>query len=191
MKKMLLCFFTVLLVALIPMSGCSKIDIDNSSDSTLGRQRDTPHQSAQQPHDFSDFKGPGSEFKGGQAVNDYSLTLVRRVNHPEFIRLVFEFAGKVDDKEEAPPEYTVSMENEKKISIRLKGVIKEEVMENKTDILSLSELLQDVDFTRDANGEAVVSLSFNGPVVFQVFDLAKPARVVLVLRPTMGQMNKI
>lgn len=208
-NKMSLCLFMLLGTVFLLISGCTDKDTgaaapvnevngqvepgNTTTDptTTLGSQSETPQKPSQPPHDFSDFRGPGAEFKGGNAVTDYNITMVRRVNHPEFFRLVFEFTGTKADTGEAPPEYTVRMENEKLITMRLRGVVKAEAMEDKSYILALSELLEDVTYTRDSNGEYIVKLYFKSPVVFQVFDLAKPARVVVVLRADPGQMNKM
>lgn len=168
-----------------------KPNVEQNQDST--NRADSQAGGSQQPHQFGGFEGAGEEFKGGSTVSDYNLSSVRRVPHPEFIRLVFEFTrGDSGEFGEAPPDYTVRLEKDSQsINIILNGVTKADVLKNKQQVISLSKLIKDVTFTPQEGSRGIVTLELFGPVTFQVFDLGNPARVVVVLKPEGGQVDKL
>lgn len=170
----------IFLVTGILISGC-KEKVDFQADG--GRQ----------PHQFGGFQGPGQEFTGGNTVRDYNLSSVRRVPHPELVRLVFEFTqGDSGEFGEAPPDYTVRLEKDSQsINIILNGVTKADILKNKQQVISLSKLIKDITFTPKEGSLGIVSLELQSPVTFQVFDLGDPARVVVVLKPEGGYADKL
>ena len=206
MRKIL--YLSVIIAAMIiVLSGCSEKagsesyseqskapaeqrNVEPKTDSTSGENNAN---GSQQPHQFGGFEGEGKEFKGGSTVSDYNLSSVRRVPHPELIRLVFEFTrGDSGEFGEAPPDYTVRLEKgSQNINIILNGVTKADIVKNKQQVIGLSKLIKDIKFTTQEGNRGIVSLELNGPVTFQVFDLGNPARVVVVLKPEGGQVDKL
>lgn len=207
MKKVI-CLWLVLLITGILFSGCKeKVEPQTGSaqdkaqteqptgelGSGLNEGTGEQVEGSQQPHQFGGFQGAGQEFAGGNTVNDYNLSSVRRVPHPEFIRLVFEFTrGDSGEFGEAPPDYTVRLEKDSQsINIILNGVTKADIMKNKQQVISLSKLIKDITFIPKEGSRGIVSLELYGPVTFQVFDLGNPARVVVVLKPEGGQIDNL
>lgn len=141
---------------------------------------------ANPPHSFGDFKGANQSFSGGGPVQNYNLAGIRRVPHPSFYRMVFEFTLEENgvERAQAVPAYQITMNDDQtQIIMDLPGVSWASAIKEKDAIISSAPLLKDIQFQTKAQGGGQILLSLQQKAAFQVFDLANPSRVVIVMNP--------
>lgn len=182
MKKKVIGSVLALMLTVTVFGGCKNYEAKNDK-GTVQDRSGGPTANTPQPHEFGDFKGAGFKFTGGTTVSGYNLSAIRRVPNPQLVRLVFQFTTeRPGEPGAAPPTYLIELDNHK-IIMRLKGVDRADVMDNKEAVLALSNVIKDISFTKIGSSDGEVTLLLNSQVTFQVFDLGEPARIVVVIKP--------
>lgn len=140
------------------------------------------------PHAYGDFQGAGQVFSGGDPkVKDYNLTGIRRVPHPTFYRMVFDFGLGETGAEAAAsvPGYQVTMgQNQQLVTLDLSGVNWAAAKNLADKIAQNAPLISKLTFEPAGDQKYKVIMDLKEKAVFQVFDLPNPARVVVVMAPT-------
>ena len=189
-KKLVLAFLLIMVMTII--SACQQEDATSNKDAVI--QEDVTETegkdpllegkvpTSDEPHAFAGFT-KDQIFAGGVEVTNYALEGIRRLPHPEFTRLSFDFKGSEEGAQNIPPQYEVSYDDDKKeLTAVFKGV-NENLIETKTEeIKSLAPIISNIEFVMiDQDLHAILLLKTE--ISFQVFHLADPARIAIVLKP--------
>lgn len=138
------------------------------------------------PHSFPGFS-KDKAFSGGQEVENYVLSNIRRAPHPEFTRLIFDFSGAEKALEaNLPPKYEISYQDDTQtLTAVFKGVSSNTVKNKVKEIQELAPIIDTIQFEQTP-AELKVTLKLKEKVSYQMFELSVPARIAVVLNPDKG-----